>query len=100
MSDLRRHPRKPVSVPLVLTAPHHGSVEGATRDLSVGGAFALVPVRLPFATEVTLKLSLPSGALQLPGIVRWDNPEGVGIQFGLLGARETHALTTFLAEPA
>jgi hypothetical protein len=29
----------------------------------------------------------------LPGTVRWTSERGVGIQFGLLGTQETHAIT-------
>ena len=34
----------------------------------------------------------------LPGIVRWVKPGSMGIQFGLLGARETYAITELLAK--
>ena len=29
----------------------------------------------------------------LPGVVRWNRDDGMGVQFGLIGARETHAIT-------
>jgi hypothetical protein len=29
----------------------------------------------------------------LPGVVRWNRDGGMGVQFGLIGARETHAIT-------
>jgi hypothetical protein len=31
--------------------------------------------------------------LRLPAIVRWATPDGFGVQFGSLGARETHAIS-------
>jgi hypothetical protein len=34
--------------------------------------------------------------LKLPGTVRWAKPGGLGIQFGLLGARETHSIAQLL----
>jgi type IV pilus assembly protein PilZ len=34
----------------------------------------------------------------LPAIVRWVTAKEMGIQFGLLGARETYALTELLSE--
>ena len=34
---------------------------------------------------------------RVAGIVRWTKPEGLGIQFGAMGARETYALTELLA---
>ena len=30
---------------------------------------------------------------RLPGVVRWLKPGGFGVQFGLLGARDTHAIS-------
>jgi type IV pilus assembly protein PilZ len=43
--------------------------------------------------EVVLALELPKlGAVELPGFVRWTAARGFGVQFGLLGARETHAI--------
>jgi hypothetical protein len=29
----------------------------------------------------------------LPGVVRWVRDRGMGVQFGLLGVQETHAIT-------
>jgi type IV pilus assembly protein PilZ len=36
------------------------------------------------------------GDLRLPAIVRWTKPDGFGVQFGSLGARETHAISQLL----
>jgi type IV pilus assembly protein PilZ len=36
-------------------------------------------------------------AFALPGIVRWTNAHGMGVQFGLLGAKETHTITELVA---
>jgi hypothetical protein len=30
-------------------------------------------------------------------VVRWKSKDGIGVQFGLLGAKQTYALTEFLA---
>jgi type IV pilus assembly protein PilZ len=30
-------------------------------------------------------------------VVRWSKPDGMGVQFGVMGARETHALTQMLS---
>jgi hypothetical protein len=32
-------------------------------------------------------------AFALPCVVRWTGADGMGVQFGLIGARETHAIT-------
>jgi hypothetical protein len=40
-------------------------------------------------------VALPGEAtpLRLSGTVRWSHGDGFGVQFGLLGARETFAIT-------
>jgi hypothetical protein len=50
---------------------------------------------LPFSSEI--EVHVPFGPRQVPvllgGVVRWTSAGGMGVQFGLLGARETHAVT-------
>jgi type IV pilus assembly protein PilZ len=51
---------------------------------------------LPFGAELVVHLLLPGqkAPFALPGVVRWTRAgEGMGVQFGLIGARETHAIT-------
>jgi len=67
--------------------------QAPSRDISLGGMFldGLCPVRI--GTEVTLSFELPRlGEVKIPGFVRWTTPTGFGVQFGLIGARETHAV--------
>jgi hypothetical protein len=96
--DKRRHPR--VSVHLVVSCePREGPpIAGIVRDLGVGGAFIECVEPLPFGAEVLVVGQLPGtkGSLRLPCVVRWTKPEGFGVQFGLLGARETHAISELL----
>jgi hypothetical protein len=33
---------------------------------------------------------------RLSGVVRWAKPGGFGVQFGPMGARETHAMTRLM----
>jgi hypothetical protein len=50
--------------------------------------------KLPFNTQIEIVIRLP-GASQdsrLPAIVRWSDKVGFGVQFGLLGALETHLI--------
>jgi Tfp pilus assembly protein PilZ len=56
----------------------------------------------PFGTEVVIQMRLPGlkEEVGLPGVVRWTRADGMGIQFGLLGARETHAITEVVQVPA
>lgn len=72
---------------------------GLCRNLSLGGAHIETDTPAPFGARVTVRLSLPGLATEgLPGIVRWVKPDKMGIQFGLLGARETYAITRALAD--
>ena len=52
-----------------------------TRDISIGGVF-VDGISVAFGVSVT---------------VRWVSSGGVGVQFGLIGARETHLLTDIVA---
>lgn len=55
----------------------------------------MTPQIFPFGTELTIRVRAPQSKdeLVLPGVVRWVRSDGMGIQFGLLGAKETHEIT-------
>ncbi|HEX8795721.1 MAG TPA: PilZ domain-containing protein [Polyangiaceae bacterium] len=82
--------------------------EGGTRfpchvtDVSLGGARAEIEAPLPFGSAVVMRLRLPGSVreLVLPAVVRWARGGAVGLQFGLLGARETHLITSLAVERA
>jgi type IV pilus assembly protein PilZ len=101
--ELRRYQRAPVDVALEFVAK--GSTErfaGRAKDISLGGMFVQTSQPLPFGIELVVHATLPGqkGAFALPGVVRWVRAgEGMGVQFGLLGARETHAITELTKEP-
>jgi hypothetical protein len=98
VQEQRRFPRNPLRSPVVIVGPDGTRLEGHSRDLSVGGMFVEVAPSFVFGTEVRVELALPlAGASALPAIVRWVTREGLGLQFGLLGARETHAITALVA---
>ncbi len=51
---------------------------------------------LAFGVDLVVHVHAPGmkTPLAMPAVVRWTKPgEGMGLQFGLLGARETHAIT-------
>jgi len=68
---------------------------GEARDVSVGGIFVETASPFPFGTEVVVHVRLPGykDELAMPAVVRWTGEDGMGLQFQLLGARETHAIT-------
>lgn len=75
------------------------SFAGTAKDVSIGGMFIETDRALSFGEEISITGRLPSTKqdVVLPAIVRWLAPGGFGVQFGLLGARETHALSQLFA---
>ena len=96
--ELRRFTRAPIAHALEFAAKGAEDVEridGLAKDISVGGMFVETDFPIGFGKGVIIYLKLPTEKkeLTLPGIVRWTRAGGMGVQFGLLGARETHAIT-------
>ncbi len=103
--EFRRFTRAPLEQPLEFVLKNlEGRSKGLAKDISVGGMFIQTEVAVQFGAEVVVYVMLPGVAkeLRLPGVVRWKRPDGMGVQFGLLGARETHAITEIVkkAEPS
>jgi hypothetical protein len=94
--ELRRHQRAPIDVAVEFVAKGATArTAGRARDVSVGGMFIETVTPLPFSSELVVHVTLPGqrAPFVLPGVVRWSAKDGMGIQFGLIGARETHAIT-------
>lgn len=97
--EKRRHARASIDLPVsfaVKGAAGHG--QGIGKDISIGGMFIQTDSAASFGAEVSVRVRLrtPAGGEQdfdLPGVVRWVRNGGMGVQFGLLGALETHAIT-------
>ncbi len=72
---------------------------GVATDVSLGGIFIETEQRPDFGSEISVVLDVGGklGSLTFAGTVRWSNARGFGMQFGLLGARETHGLITLVA---
>lgn len=101
--DKRKSPRAPFAVPVTFVSKDgSGSIEGRTRDISLGGVFIETGAPAAFGTHVVLHLVLPGQTTRssLPGVVRWHGDDGMGVQFGLLGAVETHAITEIVKADA
>jgi hypothetical protein len=65
----------------------------------VGGAFIDASEIPAFGTKVTVELDTPElRGFKMPGIVRWAKGDGFGVQFQLLGARETHGLARLVSK--
>ena len=96
MIEQRRYARAPINSPATFSVKGKaGKAEGLAKDVSVGGMFIETTTPAGFGAEVIVLLMLPGAAdiVALPGVVRWVRDGGMGVQFGLLGAVETHIIT-------
>ncbi len=96
MIEQRRHARAPINAQLnffVKGQPERR--DGLAKDISVGGMSIETSLAPRFGAEVIVHVELPGATepLVLPGVVRWVRGGAIGVQFGLLGAIETHAIT-------
>ncbi len=66
-------------------------------DLSLSGAFVYADPLPAFGTTIRLDIQLTGGAISVEAMVRWNKPDGCGIQFVSLGARETFLITEYIA---
>ncbi len=98
MQDKRSHPRVNVDTPVTVERPGAAPLTGMAEAISIGGMFIEATENQPFGTESSIVGRFPGAKadLRLPAIVRWTKPTGFGVQFGSLGARETHAISQLL----
>jgi type IV pilus assembly protein PilZ len=100
VQEQRRHFRKPTDLALEFSVSDGPRKPGVCRDFSLGGMHIDATETAPFGANVTIYVTLADARSPsaLPGIVRWVKEGAMGIQFGLLGARETYAITEMLAK--
>ncbi len=98
ITENRKHPRKTLEAEVGFQVDGGPRITGRCRDVSLGGMFIETSSPLPYGTPVTVFVQLPGLKTEsvVPSIVRWMKPTGMGVQFGVMGARETHALTQIL----
>jgi type IV pilus assembly protein PilZ len=100
--ELRRYLRAPIDVPVELSAKGSSArVTGRAKDISLGGMYVITDATLAFGAELVVHVTLPGqrAPFAMPAVVRWVRAgEGMGLQFGLVGARETHAITELTKE--
>jgi hypothetical protein len=95
----RTHPRTACQIPvtLALGEPSREQV-GTAVNIGLGGMYVACEQPPAFNTTVTVRFRLPS--LQedtvVEGAVRWVKPDGCGVQFGSLRARDVWALNQLL----
>lgn len=95
--DLRRSPRVLLDVD-VEVAQGDTTLVGRAHDISLGGMFVACDRPAGFGAPVTLRFQLPGGdrELVISGTVRWTRGDGMGVQFGTFGVRETFAITEWV----
>jgi type IV pilus assembly protein PilZ len=100
-AEKRKHPRQNVQIPVAFQREGGPRLEGLSRDMSIGGMFVETSSPAPFGATVQVFMTLPGlkQEVSVKATVRWTEPDGMGVQFGLMGARETHALTRLIAGP-
>jgi type IV pilus assembly protein PilZ len=99
--ELRRYERTPVDIPVEFSLRDRSErVSGRATDISLGGMFIATASPAAFSSELVVHVHLPGQRtpLAIPGVVRWARPDGMGVQFKLLGARETHAITALASK--
>jgi type IV pilus assembly protein PilZ len=71
-------------------------IGGVCRDISLGGAFVETSVIPLFSTDIRISVRLPGAHdVCVSATVRWAGKDGMGIQFGPMSARDTHALVEY-----
>ena len=94
--ERRKSERVTFEAKAVVVVEGGGELLGQTRDISIGGVF-VAGISAAFGKRVEVQLILDSRtSVRLPGVVRWEDRAGIGIQFALLGARETYVLTEII----
>lgn len=99
MPEHRQYPRKNLTSLVAFQIGEGPRVEAECHDVSLGGMYIETSAPLAYGTAVVVLLRLPGmkAETRIQSIVRWWKPTGMGVQFGVMGARETHALTTMLS---
>jgi type IV pilus assembly protein PilZ len=98
LQEKRSYPRVSIDLEVSCEVDGKPAFAGNGRDISLGGMFIDAAEVPAFGTKITVVARLPgiNDASRLPAVVRWSSPGGFGVQFGLLGARETHAITRLM----
>jgi hypothetical protein len=103
MVEQRRSHRALLAAPVQVKRKGSDEVaDGRARDVSVGGMFVETTSQFAFGADVVVYAVLPGQKepFALPAVVRWTRHDGIGLQFGLLGARETHLITEVVRSAA
>ncbi len=96
-SERRRNTRRFVNAVAVLRDDVGPPREARVLDLSLSGAFVYAEPLPAFNSKIRLDMQLTAGVVTVEATVRWNKPDGCGVQFVSLGARETFVITEYLS---
>jgi type IV pilus assembly protein PilZ len=96
--EKRQHPRRIVEAEVAIQVAGGPRTEARCHDLSLGGMFIDAQSALPYGTKLRIFMKLPDMTTEasFEATVRWSSPEGMGVQFGVMGAREAHGITILI----
>jgi hypothetical protein len=99
VADNRRQTRHEVSIPTKLVV-NGTSNDCTTLNLSLGGALIAADAKYAMGQRVQIAFHVPTmgDAIEVGGTVRWSNPDGIGIQFDGLRARDVWALNEYFKQ--
>jgi hypothetical protein len=97
VEEKRDYPRARIDIPLAFQVKGQSRErQGTAKDIGVGGMLIETATPAAFGSSISIWITLPGAdrRLLLPAVVRWVRAElCMGVQFGLLGALETHLIT-------
>lgn len=84
----------------VKVAHDDGELEAISKNISLGGMLLASEASLAYGTKVQLTFFLPAlkENVTIAATVRWESPNGFGVQFGSLRAREVWAFNQLFKE--
>ena len=100
MEDKRRHLRVPVRVHVSCELEGDVVFDAVATDICLGGSRIESPQSPGFGSRLTIVTQLPgcSERSRLPATVRWTQSGAFGVQFGLLGARDTYRIADLMSK--
>jgi hypothetical protein len=97
----RRHHRFPLKSAIEFSRwDPKNNVFGFATDISVGGAFVETAFPALPGSAIVVRVWPPgwAGEMVLPGVVRWGNTAGMGVEFLSVGPREALGIHAMVLE--
>lgn len=94
----RTHPRCPCQIPVKIVTADRGELDGVAVNIGLGGMYVECSPQPAFNSAVQVRFRLPTltDDSVIDATVRWAKPDGSGLQFGSLRARDVWAINQLL----